>query len=389
MDLPEDTSPPAPGRPSDAETTGPLVLCVLSHDPAAAIESVLAGQDRILRASGLADLSDILAREPDARALVLYDSAINTLVTGHRQSDAVPSAVLTGWSEQTRDLLALQARNRRRFLMFETRAVLMYADIFSSRLGLGADCADKLATLPRSPVDPVMLSLSHICLQSDPGARRLAAMLQAATTELSNSGPEPGHELDSAVTHYVQTLAMQDELHGEVERLRRKSADLLAMRDSLQARLAQANSDLKAESRHRLATAADLEKASQRIRAVEDELKTTSVALDRASTAKAEAIGERNSLHTRLQDTEADLETQYSRRHAMKAELEEATQRLAALAAEVAAQGAEIEQLHKTKDQLTIRLSDTEHWLQGILASKSYRIMAPVRRLRAAFKRNG
>lgn len=311
---------------TSAKEPGPLLICPASDQTSHRVVTALAKNDRVMLVNDLAALTSALNEQPEARALVLYESAVSRLLDCDHTKANAPSAALSDWSTCIREILALQTRNRRRLKLAEANSALIYIDIFLARFGLNPSSADDLASLPRREVDPVMLSLARACLHNAPDIRRLSEKLDAATTELSNSAPDPVSELESAVAHYSRVRLTGDNLESEAH--------------------------------------------------------SESNELDRLRRSHAELTRERDELRKRVDDGEADLETQYRRSHILKSELEEARQRLGALEAEAEANAAQIDELSKTR-------ADLEHWLNGILASRSYRVLAPLRRIRASFKRNG
>lgn len=454
-----------------------MLLCSTSGKADQRMISALSRHNPVVPVDNLAALAEALEVRPHARALILYDSAINRLIECDHTQENMPSTVLAEWSAQIREVLAFQTRNRRRVLMVEARSALVYTDVFIARLGLDPASAGDLASIPRGEIDPVMLSLAQACLQADPDSRRLAATLQAVATDLSNNAPDPGNELETAVAHYSRAKLMEMELRAELERqflqkteltteleslqesnitlkrdftavqdasdereaalradlqrqrstqntleeqlrsaleklstqtgkLQKSTAEvtlqrdevsrqrkaistLTVERDQMRAGLQKLQEDLDSEIRRRKNVAADLHKSGQRVTSLEAETRAQGNELDRLRRNHAEITTERDNLRVRVEDGEEDLEIQYRRQHTLKSALEDATQHLDALKAEAEARAAEVARLTHERAEFHSRLKDTEHWLHGILASRSYRIMAPLRRLRAAFKRNG
>lgn len=100
------------------------------------------------------------------------------------------------------------------------------------------------------------------------------------------------------------------------------------------------------------------------------------------TSASERMTAELKAVQTAHADALLDLENRYLKYSEVSTQLEEATQQLQLLDARVRTAEGE-------KSELSDRLARAEHMLQGIQASRSYRIMAPVRRLRAAFIRRG
>lgn len=390
-------APPPQAVAAQVSDDGPsLLLCCLSRGTGRKLGTTLATQPGIVAMDGLKELAAALQEQSDARALVLYDGALQTMAHVGDQ----PTTVLANWADQARAVLALQSRNRRRFALVNTRTVQLYPDVFVARLKLPAVCSSALAALPRPEIDPVVRSLSQIALQKDPEARRLAATLRAASIDLSNNMPEVEHELDLAFSRYRQLRSQLSEMQVEAERQLLNETQLLqeaeALRrntQTLEEKLAKSkiSRDKDRDKQDRLrdeykATTARNAELEDALATLTRDIEGKDSELIRLRRINADVITERDGLRTRLSDIQTDLETQYQRHHAASTDLEEARQNLALLKAEGLAKQAEIDARRKEQVDLETRLKDTEHWLQGILTSRSYRVMAPLRRLRAAFK---
>lgn len=166
-----------------------------------------------------------------------------------------------------------------------------------------------------------------------------------------------------------KTIATLEPLRAELDRQKAQTTETARDRDGLRERLQ--------------AVQSKLEEAQQTITALEP----LRAELDRLKGQAAETTRDRDGLRSRFQNIQSDLEQQYQGRQTAETELVEARDRLARLEAEAAEKAKQITELTQSRDTLSTRLGEAEFWIQGIKASKSYRIMAPARRLRAAFKR--
>lgn len=480
MTLPTQTSPLPPDRTAPDQGQA-LLLCCLPGTQASAIAGALADAARPVRpVAGLDALRTALEAEPETQAAVLYEPAAHALFAGQAPgADPVdPAEALARWSAVASDLLALQARNRRRVWLVPARAALLYPDVFAARLGLGTGAAERLTALPRPLTDPVLLSLARGALQASPEARGLQARLRAASLELSNNAPDPDHELSTALGQYTLLRDQLARLQGELSQRLDHEAGLGARIAALEAQIAALGKDLAtaktaqqaagktlegtrtelAEARRALgetettlteerargkglsteleaawaslreleqktaqqaqarqaeidtlrkATAADkaeieaLRQAGDARQAEIETLRKASKALRgsfeadlaRLSAAQTAETARRELAEAGLRESTLRLQALEAEGGAREAEIarlrEDAQQHVAALEAAAAERTAEIEALRRTRAELETRLGDAEGWLQGILASRSYRVMAPLRRLRAAFMRKG
>ncbi|KAA8610028.1 coiled-coil domain-containing protein [Salipiger aestuarii] len=401
MTFPE-TAQPQAGEAQAARQTPALFLCCLARGRAAELGTLLARHSGAASLNGLDDLAAALAEHPEVPALVLYDGPIQTLA----RPGIEPAEALSAWTEQGTALLALQARNRRRVRLADTRSLRLYPDVFVARMGLPAECTDAIAALPRPELDPVLKSLAQVALQQAPEARRLAASLQAASLDLSNSAPEPSDDLDAAFARYRELQTHLDEIRADAERQRlneaqltKAAADLRQSRQALENELARIKAELardratqEALRKEGGAAIARAKALQDRIDSLSDEAKRKDDELGRLRQANTEVTAERDTLRSQSKTLRSDLEAQYHGHHAARAALTEAKEHTGLLESEVVVKQAEIEALRAAQDDLQQRLRDTEdrlrgaeHWLEGIMASKSYRVMAPLRRLRAAF----
>jgi len=255
---------------SKAEST--LLLCSLSPTVGTQIEATLTAHNSTVMPVALTDIPEALTRVPDAQAIILYDTAVLSVMRGTQKQTAQDA--LSAWTDQAQNMLDVQTRNRRRIRLMDAQSVLVYADVFAARFNLSELSADKLATLPRLGIDPVLHALAQTCLQQDRRARQIAMTLESASMALSNSPPGAVNELETALKHYAQTRAHVNDLRGELEEhllqesalvearieAEKRTEDAVAERETIARQIAALETDLAAAR----ARAEDLEQVAQR-----------------------------------------------------------------------------------------------------------------------------
>lgn len=298
--------------------------------------------------SGLIVLSDKAAAEsrlkeaPASRLIVLYQGPVLALSRDMAQG-TTPGKALADWATAARAALALIRKHRGRALVLEAGAVTRHPQAALKLMALPADvlAAPAPADDPAAEGDATLQILALHTLRNDPAAFALATELEASGPDLSDG--TAARETDA------------DTLFGALQQAHRATAE----RAAEQAR--------------------DLEAELETLRVERDQLELRTEQLNHGIDSYTAQIAEiRREVETRdgeLADKTRQIDAMGVQMRALVAQTEEVRQRLEA---------AEVENRDKQG-----RIDGLEHLVDGITRSRSYRLMAPLRRLRAATKRKG
>lgn len=339
-------SDPAPGMApmtvwcADADAGAP-VLDALAEGFALDVRADLPGPD-----SGVGNI------------LLLYRSAPQTLCQAMADG-ASPGAALDAWRDQTRAILALNRRNRRRVQVMETAAAQRHPKAFRSHFGL-PEGDGPAAVLRNDQADIFLMLLAQRLLFADPQSRTLLAELEAVSISLSGAAPPEDGDPDAAFLAYQSLRKAQDDadaLRLENQRLEQEMAardDQLLTRqhsvDLLQAQARAMQEELEGLARRQI----ELEQTASQVPAL-----------------RRQNADKENSLRA----ADAMLRTLEGYRDALTADLTRTRRELAASRRDNSAKQAGIEQLET-------RLRDLE-------SSRSYRLTAPLRRIRSLISGKG
>lgn len=422
-----------------AGSDAPLLICGAGLSDQAALATLLeqaAPQNAGLR---LDQAAAAMAAQPESRLLLIFSPPQAQLAQAMMQRTA-PGAALDDWIASATVLLEVLRRNRRRTTLVEGRVAQVYADVFTARLGLAQETAAALAALPRPRPDPVLLAMADACVLRSPRARVLSEELAASALDLSNGDPAPPQDLDAAFQHYAKTRSELAEIQCHLEQQyladqargaeMQQIADQLTRQDAALAERAAAvdglENRLQAAGQHSAALQTELEQMRARLGSADTRNAALAAELERS---RAELSGERDTIRDVLtalqQEAEqeqgrltADLATLQDHAAGLESALAQSRSRLSSVIEE---QGSLMVQLHRAqadlagqsdehrnivadleanrnaKKSLNLRvrqlaaekaalegkLAEVEDWIHGIMASRSYRIMEPLRRLRA------
>lgn len=288
----------------------------------------------------LPSADEIRPGDPGPDMLLLYLSPARVVAMAMAQ-DTPPGKALKDWQAQARGILQLSHRDRRRVQVFELDMILRHPAAFQARMGLHQDDTPAAPETGPDGADPFLLLLAQRTLLGDAPSRALMTELGAVSVRLANNAAPETDDPETLLLAYrdmqaqaatqtaVQTTRLS-ELEGELDQARtgletaRNAADLL-----------QAQTRFMQE---------EMEKLARRLLELED----------RAS--RVETLAQRA----------AEKEHSLAAAGQMMRDLEAQTARLTA-------------DLAARED----RIAGLQGRLDHVFGSRSYRLTAPLRRLRA------
>lgn len=323
-----------------------------TQDCTPALQSVQAHLEAEVLSDGKAAAAK-LAADPALRLVVLYEGPLTALVEAMAQG-TLPSEALGAWRLAARETLALIRQNRGRVLVLETGDIARHPEAACSLLELPADAFDgAFGTSEASAKDEAIFRiLARNALQSDLVALDLAEELEASCQDLSNGKDRAETDYDIVFQDYRQATASAAEdtdmswqakleplektnkiLLSQISVMQDELASLYNQRDQLQQRINQLNHGL--------------DSYQAQIGEVEHQV---AVGKDR--------LGEKN-------------------------------HQIEALAHQMRALIAQASDLRPRLEKAQAETRAKQQQIDGIMRSKSYRLMAPLRRIRAATIRRG
>ena len=337
------------------DQTRPLIIW--STDAQAA-EPLIA----LLETGGALDLCDDLPDPAQVKTgskapemLLLCFAPVQTLCRAMAQGTP-PSAALEDWRTQAQAMLAVNRRNRRRVHILDMALVTSDPVAALGRFGLkdAAGLPETAQETTQETPDEVLVLLAQRCLAQDAGARALAAEMAALMAQSAPTDSDP----DAAFQAYRETCWARE----EAELLREQVPSMLEEADLLRTQM-------------RL-TLEEMELLQQQNRAAQNEAMTQ---------------GE-NALH--LEQRVAQLSQGIE---SYQAQLETAQITAAGLGKKVAEKdramqeaSAMLRDLETRTNELTDALAQARserfemaHRVQQLETSRSYRLTAPLRRMRA------
>ncbi len=285
-----------------------------------------------------------------------------------------PDKALAVWSEQAAALLALHRSSRRRVHLVEIRAALQDPAILPVRP----------VSMPSPPSDdsdgpdPVFLVLAQHCLERDGRAQALAAEMAAA---MAGSDMD-GIDLETAFSAYRTTRKRADRSERETARLEQEIRLLKAQNRAAQ-------EEMEALSHSRIKLRSDWEAAQREV-----ELLQKQISAMREELALLER--EREQLHQRLFQLDQGMESQEQQIAKLEGERDRLKRRLAGKDGVLTAAERQIEalrqeldgmfrvnaQLRERKAALAHRSDMLETQIRDMENSRSWRLTAPLRRIR-------
>ena len=351
----------------EAADRPPLVVWCADAEAAAPVLRALEHRfDIALRAT-------LPAAAEDTGMLLLYASPAGVL----REAMATagdPDAALAGWRRQMQRILDLNRRDRRRIRLADQSAALRHPDRFCACLDL-PDSAVWPAAAHDS--DDILLLLARQMLQGESAGSTVMRELEAASLVLAGADGPGGAENGAAARAYRslirtteglerQNRAMQTEIDALGEAKEALTREIEGSRDA--ARQAQA----AAESRAALQV--DLLQAQNR--AMQEEMETL--------TQRRQQLEQRlDQLNQGLESYQAQITELQNRQAGLARKMAGKERGLQAAGERVQELETLVTQLRDETDRTRRARSETQHRLEQVLRSRSYRLTAPLRRMRA------
>ena len=321
------------------------------------------------------DLRDTLPKPAELTgdaALLLYLSPARALARV-LAAGTPPDAALRAWRAQTRAMLKLNRQDRRRVQVLELGMALRHPGNFRARFDLPGDRSGDgpEAAAEEMQDDPVLILLAQRLLLGEAETRALLAELGAVSVDLTGNAPPETEEAgllqqawqDIRDSREAAALAAAETgaLRAEVEELNRGRAALQAELEMAQS----ASELLQAQNR---AMQEELERLARRRTELETLAGEVPVLRQRAA-EKAQSLAAADSLYRALEARAALLQEGQARlgdsNARLQGDLEQARQELEAGQARIAALEAEVGRF---------------------FTSRSYRLTAPLRRMRAVLR---
>lgn len=317
----------------------PLILWCAEAGAAGAVPAALAG----IRETELRD--DLPAPDAAGGADILLLLRAPARALGRRLgAGADPEPALTDWKREAGAVLALNRHDRRRVQIADLDRARAHPRAFARHLGLPEGRAAPALPNPAAGDDPFLVLLAQRLLTGDAAARALMSELEAVTLPFGGgNAPDEPDDPGAVLRAWRETRAASEALKRDLERAR---AELALARDG--AELVQMQNRAMHEELETLARRRqDLEAETARIPALRLR------AGDRAR-GLAAAGGMVRDLEARNRHLQGDL----------------------------AARAGQI-------DRLRARIAELETRIAGMLGSRSYRMTAPLRRIRGLFAGRG
>lgn len=404
-------------------TTRPLIILCETPDPARArqlqdlLQSSVAasgGTPRIARDIG--ELEREAAEDIASRVAVIQPAPQIALATELRNG-AAPDRAIRDWCNRNEAILAFFRRNRYRTILIEESAVLAEPETALSELGLtlppdALPDHDDAAPVP----DPVEQLLGDELLRRDAAASTLAGEIEASTTvsdqsrtradleaanrtyadavrattalqaaenratALERQLAEGKTEQDAILAQLLQTQEMVAKARTEKEQLEDRLTQMRQGLESSERQIGDLQADRERLQRENAEQTEQGEKALKHLKALRKELDGSQDQVNELQAERDRLRRENSTQAGELEDRDAKINDQ------MRA-LREGKEKTDKLEAEMAHRRKEIKARFDEIATLTSQLQDREAEIMRILASKSIRITAPLRRLRAAFGR--
>jgi len=308
-------------------------------------------------------------------------------------SEASTATALRMWMAQTEAILNLSRRNRRQVKVLDIAAALEHPVAFRGRFDL-PDGAGPMTLRRNDQDDMFLMMLAQRLLMSDPRCRMLMAELEAASIALIDGPAKDPVDPDAVFLAYLEMRGAQEDAEAQKAMNRAMQEELKALTaDKVQlehralsaekscSEALDANRLLEAQSRA-MQTELDLLNAdilrfkqeNTRIETQHDQSRNTNKLLQ-------EQLEQLREVNDRLlQEQVAQRRKADDRIQATNDKLREAEATLHTLEENLAARTTE-------RDETQARFAQLEAELNHVYASKSFRITAPLRRIRAFFTR--
>ncbi|WP_146591355.1 hypothetical protein [Puniceibacterium confluentis] len=414
-----DASLPQAGRATPrALTSAPFLICQSSPD---AVQTALVGlldREEVLAGPvlSLSQARGALDQASD-RLLVVLTRSPRRAVALALAAGASPEQALAQWMAEAVALLALRRLNRRQVILLQTGAALAHPDALAASLGLDAALARDIASLAAPGPDPVCACLAEVALSQSAKARALRDEFSAACQALTpDAAPDPVDVAAAAVQHGRQQRSaarnartrdadsgqqarMQDEILSLYEQLRQASAaqaEKTAALAELRTRLETApdagtdpaarDAEIALYADQIRALQALLEEREAALQAAQAQSSAQGAELVRVTKDATELSQQQELLMSQLRAGQAALETQYTRNRKAEDSKTALASEKSALTSELAQLRSDLDRTRQERDAVQQKLAEVEQWIHGIMGSRSYRLMEPLRRLRLAAK---
>jgi len=349
-----------------------------------------------------------LADHPQARLWLLYDTPEDYLST--RMAEGVnPSHAIAEWSEWAKRLLSLQRRHRSVCLLMAVDVLEQAPDEAARLLDLPADLL--AGFLPgRQSSDPVLTLIARQSLQDDFDLLACAGELEAGSALGVGETEAKAKVLDAAYTAYREAgqavdVAAADLADAEISGLRQELEMRFLKEVETERRLARSHADLeqqtllvkeaRSEAKRHASTLeereAELARMKSRLTQIKSGLDSYRVQFEEATADRDRLLAEMAALRDWMKGLTKTLSEQQERILVAEADWQaaNATQRAETLTmiSEKTAVMSELVQVRSTLARTEAELGTQRALVAAIRATRSYRLMAPLRRVRSWFNR--
>lgn len=362
-----------------------------------------------------------MLRSDDAAILCQVYTSPERFLSQAVRIDGDLEAALGTWAEEARDMLALHRQNRNRSLLFEAVHLCRYSDTGLTRLGFSSGSvtlSTALEDLFMSTPLPGLIAQAH--LHSRPAAVELREELDASAQLLSNDVTlVPPLSADLALQDYrAQALRLaeaeqerdtaKDQIRTSLESLKALRTECASKDASLRAReeeldgLRAERDGLDAQASIALRHVRVREEDIERLQAERDNLEAQVTERDASLRAREEAFErlqtERDGLGARVAERDASLRARQKEIESLQADLAGKEAALGATRQDISRVSKErdlgfgkrdgrIADLDRTLQERQDHVQVLEAQIEQIMTSRSMRVTAPLRHLRALFSR--
>jgi len=358
-------------KPSNARSEVPdqdsLIVCFADAVRDTALRSVLERERVVADIVPVSALGQALQAAPDRTGLLIYDTP-ESYIGQRMKARVAPEAALNEWQTAAGALVDVLRPHRDRITLISVDMALHYPGVLAMRLGLESAATFALEHAPRLAPDPVLRVLAGNTLQQDITMQVLAGELEASALNLSNRDTNATSEGTEALMHYLARQAEFDEVKAESQNQALYAEEMFAQLESAQAESGRMQQQLD----HAQAESGRMQQQLDHAQAESGRMQQRQAEFDSELGRKVQTI-------TALENTQKVLMQQ----------LDHAQRDLESTYAQVRKVSADRDSRRHDIKTLEQKLAEVEAWVHGIQASRSYRIMEPLRRLRLLMKRKG
>ncbi|MBY6069091.1 hypothetical protein KUW17_20275 [Leisingera aquaemixtae] len=242
---------------------------------------------------------------PDGPALLLMCRPAAETLCRSLEAGQQPGAALEAWQAQAQQVLALQRRCRARVRIVDASALRRAPEAFLALCGqpAGGAAEQRLRAASGPAPSPVLLELAQSCLAASPELRRLAGELAAAA---ALAGGARAGDPEAALQAYLQqqdSLQELELLQSQQRSMYEQMEGLYGEKLQLEQRLEQMRSGLEAYQ----ALEARLEGLTERLAAKEAALKEAGAVIAGLEQAAAGKAGEAAALKQEAETLRAEI----------------------------------------------------------------------------------